>query len=428
MGMLSVAVRLVPYRINAMRIITRYLLREQFLYFAIALFAFTGILLTLRMLRFAALIVNKGVEVSQIGMVFLAIIPTFLEIALPLAALLGVMLAIGRLSGDSEVIVLRASGISLYQLLMPTVLFGLTIALATLYVSNVLKPWGYHTLSQTLFEIARSRSTSGLEPGIFNKLGTVTLYAEEVDPLEGTFARGIIEDRRVEGTPRIIISDSGRILSNQEAQTITLILSTGGMHEIVEGKYVVTDFRNNILTLSSDEFFDSGAKSSAKMRELNNEALRSEIARATSHAPAGTSDDELRIAERGLKAKVELTLRVAMPFASFLLTVLALPLGVQQPRVHRTWGAALSLIIGLLIFCFYYGLLSIAVALAEMGSLPPILAVWLPNLAGLLVALVLVMKVASEQWHSVADGIERALRRASAGLRRMAWIRKAVSA
>ena len=98
------------------RILSRYIFFESLHYFGISLFAFTALLLTLRMLKFASLIINKGVEFSQIASVFIAIIPTFLEIAIPLSVLLGVMLAFARLSGDSEIVVMRASGISLYQI------------------------------------------------------------------------------------------------------------------------------------------------------------------------------------------------------------------------------------------------------------------------------------------------------------------------
>ena len=95
-----------------MRILDRYILRETLAYFGISLFAFTGMLLVLRMLRLADLVINRGVELDQVVMVFIAIIPTFLEIAVPLATLLGVMLAFARLSGDSEIVVNRGSGVS----------------------------------------------------------------------------------------------------------------------------------------------------------------------------------------------------------------------------------------------------------------------------------------------------------------------------
>jgi Lipopolysaccharide export system permease LptF/LptG len=93
--------RLVPRRL------TRYIFGECLHFFALCLTAFTGILFTIRILKFSSLIINKGVDPHQIGRVFFAVIPTFLEFALPLAALLAVMLAFARLSGDSEVVVLR---------------------------------------------------------------------------------------------------------------------------------------------------------------------------------------------------------------------------------------------------------------------------------------------------------------------------------
>ena len=80
-----------------MKILSRYVLKEIASFFAISLLTFTGLLLTIRMLRLTSLIVNRGVEIGQIATVFLAIIPTFLEIALPMSTLLGVMLAFARL-------------------------------------------------------------------------------------------------------------------------------------------------------------------------------------------------------------------------------------------------------------------------------------------------------------------------------------------
>ena len=83
-----------------MKIISNYIFKEIFIYFSICLVTFTSLILTTRILKFTNLIVNKGVDILQVAKVFLAIIPTFLEIALPLSVLLGVMLAFARLSGD----------------------------------------------------------------------------------------------------------------------------------------------------------------------------------------------------------------------------------------------------------------------------------------------------------------------------------------
>ena len=153
------------------KILGKYILREIASFFSVSILALIGLLLTLRMLRFAALIVNRGVELSEIATIFIAVVPTFLEIAIPMATLLGVMLAFARFSGDSEIIVIRASGISLFQLVKPVLIFATLVGLGTVFISTTLRPWGFRELSKGLFEIARSKSTSGLSEGIFNKLG-----------------------------------------------------------------------------------------------------------------------------------------------------------------------------------------------------------------------------------------------------------------
>ena len=234
-----------------------YVLRECAVYFSIALFTFTGVLLTVRMLRFASLVINRGVEFSQIGTVFLALIPTFLEIAIPLATLLGVMLAIARLSGDSEIIVLRAAGVSIYQLVIPVLLFGVLTAVATLGISLYARPYGFQLLQNTLFEIARTRSTASLSPGIFNNMGNLTIYADKIDSHSGMLQRVLIDDRRAADTRKVIVAQRGKVISNLEEREIQLYLEDGEMHEnLANGHYGITHFDQNSVAMDTDELRD----------------------------------------------------------------------------------------------------------------------------------------------------------------------------
>ena len=192
-----------------MRILSRYIISEVLTFFLISLTAFTGLLLTLRMLKLTSLIINRGVEFGQIFQVFIAIIPTFLEIALPMSTLLGVMLAFARMSGDSEVVVMRASGVSLLSFLRPIAIFACSIGALGLFVSCVLRPWGFESLSSALFQIARSKSTSGLTEGVFNKLGEITLYADSIDYQTGNLNRVIVDDKRDEIQRKVVVAKRG---------------------------------------------------------------------------------------------------------------------------------------------------------------------------------------------------------------------------
>lgn len=421
-----------------MRILDKYILREIVGYFAISLVAFTGLLLTLQMLRYANLIINKGVEFTQIARVFLAIIPTFLELAIPMAALLGVMLAFARLSGDSEIVVIRASGVGLRNLIKPVFIFATLMGLIGLYVSLELKPWGYRHLSQTLFEIARTKSTAGLNPGVFNNLGTLTLYSEKINDRTGHLQQVLIDDRREEKARKIITAQRGRISSDESEHSIVFELRDGSIHEIVEDKYVLTHFVANNLTMSADELYDPKSKKKSKRsRELSNADLEKEyhrvqeiqkdlVLKASFEEPSEESAKEETPSEEASKAppgkekpwtlkrankslnsmRIEMGKRLSMPFAAFILALVAMPLGVQPPRAQRTWGAGLSVVIGMTVFVIYYGVLSVSVALAESGGMHPTLSVWLPNILSGAIAYYSLRKMGSEEWQSIAHGFE----------------------
>ncbi|MBN8550352.1 MAG: LPS export ABC transporter permease LptF [Deltaproteobacteria bacterium] len=414
-----------------MKILSRYIIKEAAAYFVVSLITFTGILLTLRMLRLASLIINKGVELKQIAIVFFAIVPAFMEVAIPLATMLGVMLAFGRLSGDSEIIVMRSSGISITQLVRPILLFGLFCGTLSFAVTQTLSPWGFRVLSRTLFEIARSKSTAGLEPGVFNKLGDMTLYTEKIDYETGALERVLIDDKRSKDERKIITAKTGEIVSNEEERTITLRLFDGQIHEELNPKYVITAYDTNSVELNSDEIFNTDSQSrGASNRELTRPQLeaakdkframiadyeahpeKEEAGRLTAKLPGQAPFLSKKDLQRKIRRlNVEEVRRFSMPYASFILALMALPLGIQLPRSQKTWGAGLSAAMGLGVFVIYYGLLSTGVALAEGGRLSPYLALWIPNIVVTIIAAVSIWKIGTEQWQSMAQRLEDSLR------------------
>lgn len=407
-----------------MKILSRYILKEMLIYFAIALTVFTSLVLTIRLLKFTQLIVNKGVEFEQVAMVFLSIIPTFLEIAVPLAALLGVMLAFARLSGDSELIVFRASGISLSQVIPPVLIFGILACLLSFYISLHLRPWGYRTLSKTLFEIARTKSTAGLSQGVFNKLGQLTIYADEISHDTGELKKVLIDDKRAEESRRVITAQSGKIRSNEEEDRITILLKDGYVHETSGGdEYVITQYATNRLLINPDDLYDPDiAKRRRRAREMNffevqdNMSELKSLRRLIDEAeekptlPEGylglsdpTDREDINSRIRGFR--LEKGRRTSMPFAALVLAIVGMPLGIHSPRTQQTWGAGLSLALGIGVFMAYYGLLSIMIALAEGGSIGTYWALWIPNILAVAVSIFILRKVCREEWQSIADTI-----------------------
>jgi lipopolysaccharide export system permease protein len=401
----------------------------------VALLAFSGIFLTVQMLQLASLIINRGVEIIQITLVFLALIPTFLEMAIPLSALLGVMMAFARLSGDSEVIIMRASGIAIQQLIVPIIVFSSILIATGLYVSLVLRPWGYKTLSSTLFEIARTRTSAGLNEVVFNQLGNLTLYAESINHQSGELSGVLIDDLREREGRKVITGRTGRLTSSERDRTIRLELSDGHIHEIIGGKYILTDFNRNTLILDSSEIFNPEARQRERrsremsLAEIGNEMMAYRLALLSVPLPEEENlsaplpeEENLRdrveelqllsardLTRRLRRLETERAMRFSMPFASLILALVALPLGIQPPRTQKTWGTGLSAALGMCVFVFYYGTLSIGVALAENSYLNSYLAVWLPNFLSLAIALYALERVSSEKWSSILDGVDKVI-------------------
>lgn len=397
-----------------MRILSRYILREVLSFFSISLAAFTGLLLTVKMLRLTSLIVNRGVEPLQIVRVFLAIIPTFLEIALPMSALLGVMLAFSRLSGDSEVIVMRASGISLFRFVRPLAYFAVGIGIAGLFVSLVLRPWGFASLSDALFDAARSRSTAGLTEGVFNKLGNIILYAEEIDYSTGDLSRIIIDDKRNPEQRKIVIAKRGRIIADEAQQSLSLLLADGVAHELINGRYARTDFTTNSLGIDSADLSNDSGKG-VNARELQSpelietihtyEQLLSTTPEQDHYSVMGAELSKKELEKKLRRARIELGQRFSLPYASFIMTFIGMSFGIMSPRTQRTWGAGFAAALGLGVFIVYYSIFSVSLALADSGALNAWVALWIPNVLATIVAITTINKIGTEQWQSVSEAL-----------------------
>lgn len=396
----------------------------------------------MRVLKLTSLIVNKGVLLSQVGMVFLAVVPAFLEIAVPLAALLGPILTFARLSGDSEVIVIRASGVSLFQLIRPVLIFGVFVTLLALGVSHVLKPWGFKTLSNTLFEIARTKSTAGLEPGVFNDLGQIILYGEEIDSKSGEMKNVLIDERTANGSSRVILAQEGTIQPDPENRAINFNLRSGEIHEEAEGKYILTRYVSNQIVLDPSKLDGSeGVQKERRVRELywselreekrsirellntppdleltpdadqeqNEETSLEETATedVTPQAPPPLTEEELQ--SRLRRVVFEMHTRFSLPFATVLLALIGMPLGIQSPRSQKTWGVGLSALIGLIAFLSYFALYSITRSMAEDGLIPLIIGAWAPGMVIAGVAFMFLKQMSTERWQTISEGLSAML-------------------
>ena len=285
-------------------ILYRYVFLEIVGPFFLSLFVFTGVLFLARILKLVDLVVNRSVSVADIILLFSYVLPGFFEIAVPMALLLGIILAFGRLSADSEIIVLRASGVSIKQLAVPVAVFALCCFVVCLLLGFFIRPWSSYRLGQGMFEIAKTKASAGLTQGVFNDFGPMTIYAEKVEDSTNRLVNVLIADRREPEVNRLFLAKHGQLVSDNQHRTLSLQLYDGSIQEGSGLNFNITYFQINSISLPQSELVEDGpTREGKRSNEMFIGELRQAMANLRNAPQPLNEEDRLQLAKNTLKMK-----------------------------------------------------------------------------------------------------------------------------
>ena len=335
----------------------------------LGLLTFTFILLIARILKLVELIVTRGIPLTQVGRLLVLILPTFLELTLPMAFLLAILLGLGRLSGDQELLALKSSGVSPVQILLPLIFVAASVAIITFLLTTWARPAAQVALKDELYNIAKTRVATALREKVFNDdFPNILIYVEEIIP-PGNVGQGIlIIDKRETARDNIIVGKVGLINTEEQTHTLSLRLFDGSIYERdrTRSDFSQTNFNIYDFKLDLDEFIGPAKMKDAGPKEMSLNRLLKTI-------------EEKQAA--GINARPELMefhQRIAFSFAPrvFCLLGVSLSLLPRTSRANRSWGVALC-VVWLVV---YYALLSLGKALGERGAFHPFVALWFTNI------------------------------------------------
>ena len=150
-----------------MRILRNYILKEFLSAFLISMFVLTFVMILGNLIKLAELIITKGVSLLIAAKLFLYLIPYLFSFILPISTLAAVLLSVGRLSSDNELIAIRASGIHLLRLLTPLLIVSLILSLFCVILNNQIIPVSHHKTREVLVEMGNQNPAAALEAGTF---------------------------------------------------------------------------------------------------------------------------------------------------------------------------------------------------------------------------------------------------------------------
>ena len=385
-----------------MRIIDRYVIREVIPPFLIGLLVFTFVLIIPFIIDIAEQLIAKNVPAVTILRLTATLLPQALALTIPMALLIGLLVGLGRLSADREVVVMMACGISPYRLLQPVLVFAVICWGMTSWVMLKAMPDGNQRYREITQEIVWDRAEGEVRPRVFfEDFPSLVLYVHEV-PLDGEGWLDVMAaDTSNPSTPVIYLARRGRMVIDREAQTIHMVLEDGARHTTRlddPAAYEVLKFESTIIALDSSTVFPrTGPARGEREMSLQELALRAEELKLNGQSPHNPI--------------MEMHKKFSVPAACFVFALLGVALGAS----HRKDGKLAAFVLGIGVIFTYYVIMFTAESLTKGFWLPAWIAMWVPDIVLGAAGLLLLRRRARTADQPIRIGVPAWLRRRATG-------------
>lgn len=333
-----------------------------------------------KLIPFLNFVLELNIGAADFIRLFSYLFPNIFLYSIPMAAMMGVTIGFARLSSDSEILALKASGISMYQILPPVIIVAALIAMLTSYFSIKLIPLSEVSMKQLTYQLLKEKINEGIKEHVFTEaLGDVVVYIDSIDKSTGEWRDVWVSDMRGVENPVITMASTGSMTSNISNMMVSIILRNGSLHRPSDESAQVVQFEQYQINIPLQP--PSGKATNLKrtaftMRELLEEAR--EIAEDT-------------VEKR--KVLIEFHKRLVLPAGCLIISLIGLPLGLQA----RPGKKAIGIQAGLAIFVLYYIFFTFGKTMAEEGLLPIAPAMWLPNGLFFCLTIFWIIRISNEQ-------------------------------
>jgi len=384
-------------------VLDRLVIREVLPPSLMGFFVYTFLLVMRGLFSLMEQVFVRGVAGADALRILGASLPHVMVLTIPMAFLFGVLIAMGRLTADNEIIALQAAGIPARRLLRPVLFLGLLLFGVNAWIYLDVLPRSNREMRQLKTDVFTTAKNLGrIEPRVFyEEFPNLLLYVDDVDPDTSVWRNVFVYDSSGTDEERLILARRGRVISvsgssRSGAQTASngasdpwLLLEDVVTHHIDRRKpetYRTTDTQEQRirprLTGQGTTRVDVG------VRERSTPELLTFLQGGDLAGSRDAADPERRPTLE-IQAALELHQRLAIPAASLVFGLLAVPLGIGSRAGGRGRGFVLSLGVVLL----YYILLNNGEIQALEGRIPAWSGIWLPNLVLTVVALVLMRRM-----------------------------------
>ena len=358
-----------------MRLLDKYIGREVASHSLLGLAVFTFVFFVPQMVRLMDLVVRHSGGVGTVSLIFLCSLTPVLAFTIPMAVLVGVLIGLGRLSADSEIVALHASGISLRRLLLPIGVVALACAFGTLILTFWLSPAAIRALRSLEERVLMSQAAYAIQPRVFDeRFPHFILYVQDVEAAATRWQGVFLASSGASSATSVTLAQDAQVIEGRSTDQIELLLGQGSQHEYDPNEpnhYNVTTFGQSDIPIDL---------ASASIGPKNVALSNAERSMSQLRADSGPNWRD---------ARVEFQRRIAFPAACLLFALLGVPIGVRP----RRGGRAAGLILTLILIGGYYFVFVTGSHMAQQGSVSPWLGVWGANIVSLAVGMIFLRRI-----------------------------------
>lgn len=316
--------------------ISKYILASIAPYFAFTWLLLSVILFVQQGSRYSDIFFNTSLPASIVWQLTFALIPNVIAFTCPMAVLLGVIIGLSKMQGDSELVAIRAAGVGNLQISLPILVLGIVLSLFAFFINIKGVPFAAQIVRTVAVETALYKLKSPIEPGTFNsEVKGYTFYIKDGDLEKGTWKNVFIyNEDKSKNQVRLITSVNGKIDSNDTDSE--LVLDNASINTFstdnLDQKLVFESVNNLRLVIPTKrkELVDKMSKSEELPEELG---LRELLKYAKS-----------KVGKERTEAEILFQRRIILSITPLIFALLGASLVLRFNRGGRGWGIFLALV------------------------------------------------------------------------------------
>lgn len=359
-----------------LRLLDKYVLKELLGPFLFGVCAFSSIFVASTMLfRLTMFMTKYGASLETIARLFFYELPEIVNYTFPMSMLLAALMAFGKLSGSSEIVAMKASGVSYYRIVAPVMVVGFVISMfSVIWAEKVVPMCKVKAENVIYYEIKHNTRPQSASDVVIKTFGGSTqriTYARSFEEKNGVLTKVTITEYE-DGRPvRMQVAPEGKWKNGNwylyNGKVFTLDQSGKGVQSSADFKEQVIplDVAPRVVTWQQK---DAEQMTIAELREYVN--ILEKQGRPTAEQWS------------------EIYMRISIPLASFFFAIIGAALGTQKQRTSSSIGLGISV----LVIFIYYAVMTLTTGLGKGGVLPPLLACSLPNILCLIIGSYLLKK------------------------------------